>query len=156
MIRHRFTYCTALLLLLLCTLKNTTCYGQYFQLNENSKRVTMDFKMIRNMIIIKLDINGKGPYNFILDTGVGIMVITDPALIDTLNIPHKRLTKLAGLGNNDGFDAYATCPLHISMPGLTSVNVAPTPLPKIISGFPIMQGYLYMGCWVMSFLAAWW
>jgi hypothetical protein len=59
-----------------------------------------------------------------MDTGVGIMVITDPLLIDSLNIPSKRILKLRGLGDGEYYEAYITSPLQIDIPGLVSNGVA--------------------------------
>ncbi len=79
--------------------------------------------MIRDLIIIKLDINGKGPFNFILDSGVGFMLITDPKLVDSINVSNKRTIKIAGLGKGEDFEAYITSPLNINIPGLVSYDV---------------------------------
>ena len=78
----------------------------YFKIESNYKRVKIPFKIIRNMVVIPLFINQKGPYNFILDTGAGLIVITDPCLIDSLNIKYKREIKIAGLGDGEDHDAY--------------------------------------------------
>lgn len=76
------------------------------------------------MIIIQLNINNKGPFNFILDTGVGLMLITDPKLVDSLNIPNRRTLKIAGIGEGDDFEAYATSALDIRVRSLRSYDVA--------------------------------
>ena len=76
------------------------------------------------MVIIQLNINDKGPYNFILDTGVGLMLITDPSLVDAINIPYKRILKIKGVGEGADFDAYFTCPLNIDIKGLVSKDVS--------------------------------
>ncbi len=104
--------------------------AQYFDLNNNRKRVYLHFKLVRNMVVIQLNINNKGPYNFILDTGVGLMIITDPKLVDSLAIPNRRTLKLYGLGEGDDFEAYATSALKIDIPGLTSYDVAAAILKK--------------------------
>jgi len=111
----RFKYCVAAVMILLCYVKQS--YAQQgFELENNQKRASFSFRLVRDMIIVPLKINGKGPYNFILDSGVGIMIITEPTLIDSLTIPNKRLIKISGLGNNEDFDAYVTSALDISMP----------------------------------------
>ena len=116
-LRHAFL----LLILLFCW--HPPAKAQYFDLKNNRKRVTIPFKMIRDMIVIQLDINNKGPFNFILDTGVGLMLITDPKLIDSLNII-KRTLKISGIGEGDAFEAYVTSALDIQIPGLKSYDVA--------------------------------
>jgi hypothetical protein len=79
--------------------------------------------MIRDMIIIQLNINEKGPFNFILDTGVGLMLITDPKLVDSIHFINKRTIKMSGLGEGDDYEAYVTANLKIDIPGLVSYDV---------------------------------
>jgi hypothetical protein len=98
--------------------------AQYFDLNNGEKTVKLPFRLIRNLVIIKLKINDKGPFNFILDTGVGLMIITDPMMVDSINIQNKRTIKMTGLGEGDAYEAYVTPPLNIDIPGLKSYDVA--------------------------------
>ncbi|RZL30118.1 MAG: peptide-binding protein, partial [Pedobacter sp.] len=70
---------------------------------------------MKNLIIIPIYINGKGPYNFLLDTGVGPMIITEPSLIDTLGLKNLRSTKIYGLGKGEEIDAYLTQELNASV-----------------------------------------
>jgi hypothetical protein len=86
--------------------------------------------MVRDMVVIRLTINDKGPYNFILDTGVGLMLITDPKLVDSINVLNKRTLKISSLGDGDDFEAYATSALNIGIPGLVSYDVAAAILKK--------------------------
>lgn len=126
--RHIYLYSCLLLLFFGCLY--TPAKGQFFDVDQGKKRVTIPFRLVRNMIIIKLKINNKGPYNFILDTGVGLMIITEPKLVDSIEIPHKRVLKLYGLGEGDDYEAYATEPLKVEIPGLTSYDVAAALLKK--------------------------
>ncbi|MDF2432456.1 MAG: hypothetical protein JWP44_2087 [Mucilaginibacter sp.] len=107
-----------------------TAKAQYFDLEGNKKHVTIPFKVIRDMIVIQLNINNKGPFNFILDTGVGLMLITDPKLVDSINISNKRTIKISSLGEGDDFEAYITSALKISIPGLVSYDVGAAILKK--------------------------
>jgi hypothetical protein len=86
--------------------------------------------MVRDMIVIQLNINNKGPFNFILDSGVGLMLITDPKLVDSINISNKRTIKISGLGGGDDYEAYITSSLKVDIPGLTSYDVAAAILKK--------------------------
>jgi hypothetical protein len=115
------------LLLLLC---QHYAGAQYFALKPNRKHVSIPFRMVRNLVIIQLKINGKGPYNFVLDTGVGLMLITDPTLIDSVNITNKRTLKIAGLGKGGEYDAYITPALDIDIPGLESYDIIAAILKK--------------------------
>ena len=98
--------------------------AQYFDLEGGRKRVNIPFRMIRDMVVIRLDINGRGPFNFILDTGVGLMLITDPKLVDSISIPSKRTIKISGLGKGEEYEAYITSELKVDIPGLVSYDVA--------------------------------
>lgn len=108
--------------LLSCAFKFAS--AQYFTLEPGRKKVSVPFKMIRNAIIVKMRINNKGPFNFILDTGVGLMIITDHTLIDTLNIVPSRFIRLNGLGDADASEAVITQALNIGIDGLVSNGVA--------------------------------
>lgn len=112
-----------LALLLMLSLACRQAHAQYFDLQGGRGHVTIPFKMARDLIIIKLTINGKGPFNFILDSGVGLMLITDPKLVDSIDITNKHTIKIAGLGKGRDYEAYITPPLDVGIPGLTSYDV---------------------------------
>ncbi|WP_374948564.1 aspartyl protease family protein [Mucilaginibacter sp.] len=99
------------------------CYAQHFEINSSRKNINIPFKLVRNMVVVQLSINQRGPYNFILDTGVGIMIITDPLLADSITIPNKRTIKISGLANGEDYEALVTPALNITMPGINSVDV---------------------------------
>lgn len=95
-----------------------TIKAQFFTIDAHKKQVKFRFRMIRDMIVVPVYINQKGPFNFIIDSGVGLMVITDPKLVDSINILNRRIIKLNGtIGNTQTFEAYATSPLDIVLPG---------------------------------------
>jgi hypothetical protein len=115
--------------ILLCCC-NSIVKAQYFDLEGARKRVNIPFRIVRDMVIIRLNINEKGPFNFILDSGVGLMLITDPKLVDSLNISNKRTLKISGLGEGDDYEAYITSSLKVDIPGLISYDVAAAILKK--------------------------
>src|SRR5476651_1612094 len=90
-----------------------TAKGQYFSLDSNRSRVSMPFKFIRNLVIIQLRINNQGPFNFVLDSGVGQMLITEPSLVDSIKIESKRTVKITGFGEGEDYEAYLTTPLSV-------------------------------------------
>jgi hypothetical protein len=85
-----------------------TLKAQNFSLNANCKKDVIPFELINNLIVIPVYINNKGPFNFILDTGVGPMIITNPALIDSLALANLRQIKIFGFGEGEEIFAYAT------------------------------------------------
>jgi len=87
-----------------------------FNLTKLSKSEVIEFKLVKNLIIIPLIINNKGPFNFVLDTGVGVFLITDPSLINTLNLfTTLRKIKVVGFGEGKALEANVT--------GFLSVNI---------------------------------
>ncbi|AYL98207.1 hypothetical protein HYN43_024270 [Mucilaginibacter celer] len=125
-----FTFCFA-----------NTVRAQYFDLAVNKKKVNIPFKLERNLMVIQLKINNKGPFNFILDTGVGLMIITDPKLIDSISIPNKRTLKIPGLGEGEDSEAYVTSNLSVEIPGLVSYDIAAAILKKDVFN---LSGYAGM------------
>jgi len=89
--------------------------AQRFTFEDNRKKQTMSFILIKNLIIVPLYINGKGPYSFILDTGVNPLIITDASIIDSLNLKSLRTTKLAGLGEGNDIEAYLTNQISVRL-----------------------------------------
>ena len=119
----RKTWPFALLLLCIMLGSFSRANAQYFDLENNRKHVTIPFRLIRNLVIIKLNINNEGPFNFILDTGVGLMIITEPKLIDSINLTSKTVIKIPGLGEGEDNEAYLTSALNIGIPGMVSHDV---------------------------------
>lgn len=69
-----------------------------FEFNRSRKTERVPFQYHRNLIIIPVFINGKGPYNFILDTGVNFIILTNPDLAKTLNLTVLKTIDVKGLG----------------------------------------------------------
>jgi hypothetical protein len=144
--------CVPVLLILLCY-RSLSSSAQYFDLAGTNKRVTIPFRMVRDLIIIKLNINNKGPFNFILDTGVGLMLITDPKLVDSIDIQNKRTIKIAGLGEGDDYEAYITSALNIDIPGLQSYDIGAAILKKDHFGLSNYAGMRIHGLLGYEFFA---
>ncbi|HEY8930957.1 MAG TPA: PDZ domain-containing protein [Mucilaginibacter sp.] len=107
-----------------------TANAQSFSLNPHRDKVLIPFRLVRNMVIVQLQINNKGPFNFIMDTGVGLMIITDPDVADTLHMPLKHALKLRGFGQNESYIAYASPALDVGIPGLTCTGIYAAVLKK--------------------------
>ncbi len=117
-------------IILLYLLSINWANAQNFKIDGNQKRVTIHFSFIRNLIVLHLNINDKGPFNFVLDTGVGVMIITDPGIVDLKNIPNKHTIRINGMGGMEGFDAYLVKSLNVNMPGIIGERVSAAILKK--------------------------
>jgi hypothetical protein len=79
----------------------------------------VSFSSPRNLLIIEARLNGRGPYNFLLDTGVNTSLLTDPGLADSLQLAHGQTYHVAGLGGADsGLRAYEATGVRVSLPGV--------------------------------------
>ncbi|GAB2697015.1 hypothetical protein GCM10027037_21230 [Mucilaginibacter koreensis] len=97
--------------------------AQYFDVEPYRKKSVLHFKIVRNLVVIRLRINQTGPYNFILDTGVGLMVITDPSLFQNLQPQLYRTMKLVGVDGKDLYEAKVIPSLDVDIPGFTAHGV---------------------------------
>lgn len=91
-------FCFALLLALLLSMERSNAQ---FLLTGQRKTAALNFRIIKNLIIIPLKINNKGPYNFVLDTGVGLLLITEPSLRDSLHLVNLRNINITGFGEGE-------------------------------------------------------
>ncbi|MBK0383719.1 aspartyl protease family protein [Pedobacter sp. SD-b] len=97
-----------LFLLGFCTLIEPVFSQDQFEFSGKRKRQQINFKAARGLVVVPMYINHKGPFNFILDTGVGITIITDPKLKDSLDLKYLRKMQLYGLGEDTSLSAYTT------------------------------------------------
>ncbi|TCD11725.1 peptide-binding protein [Pedobacter frigidisoli] len=123
---------------IICLRKLLICFGlilaffgtnaQEFTFPGRRQLQSINFKCIKNLVIIPLMVNGKGPYNFVLDTGVGPMIITDPSIIDSLDFSMLRKIKISGLGI-ETIDAFVSQNITAQI-GRAKINNIPTAILK--------------------------
>ena len=106
--------CSAVAILILISTGGST-FAQLFDFSYPRKRESTSFHFINNLIIITLTINGSGPYNFVLDTGVGLFLISDPSLVTIFPESSLRSIKINGLGEGSEMTAliYPAANIHI-------------------------------------------
>ncbi|MCA8831014.1 aspartyl protease family protein [Hymenobacter pini] len=116
-----FRICTLLLTtgwgrvagLVLCLwLANPGCTGAqpaafHFK-HTHTRQARIPFVLQRNLIVIETWLNNQGPYNFLLDTGIGTSLITDPAVAQKLNISLQQRFLVAGAGEERPLEAFQT------------------------------------------------
>ncbi len=79
-----------------------------FVFEGKRKQQSIAFKKSRGLMVLQMFINNKGPFNFILDTGVGSLIITDTTLHQSLDLKHLRKVEINGLGEKEPLIAYIT------------------------------------------------
>src|SRR3954470_20823183 len=68
----------------------------HFKFTEGRKKQKLKFQLHRNLIIVQTKLNGKGPFNFLVDTGVSSSIITDAGLQDSLKFSRGPALEIAG------------------------------------------------------------
>ncbi|WP_310396280.1 aspartyl protease family protein [Hymenobacter sp.] len=90
---------------------------------ENARRkvARVEFAMHRNLLVVTGTLNGFGPYNFLLDTGVSTSILTSPALADSLRLRHGQRFRVVGAGGlESGLLAYQTDSVRTALPGVVA------------------------------------
>ncbi|MGB4774555.1 MAG: aspartyl protease family protein [Daejeonella sp.] len=123
-----------------CLFLATVSKAQQFEFTGKRKKEIIPFKMIKNLMVIPLTINGKGPYNFILDTGVGLFIITDHSLIDTLQIKNIRSIKIAGFGEGADISAFVTPAVEVEIASAKAKSMPAAILKEDIFGLSNFAG----------------
>jgi hypothetical protein len=118
-----------LVIWLLFLLPPATAKAQHFAFKGKRKQQTMNFQLIKNLIVIPVYINDKGPYNFILDTGVSPLLITDPSILDTVDRSLWRPIKISGLGKGEEIEAFSSNTIDVDV-GASRMDNVPTAILK--------------------------
>jgi len=125
--------------------------GQQFSFTGKRQKDAVNFVLIRNLVIIPLYINSKGPFNFILDTGVGPMIITDTTLVKSLNLQNLRPIKINGLGKGLEIDAFLSGDISAKVGRATISNIPAAILKEDIFGLSSYVGTRIYGLLGYSF-----
>lgn len=90
--------------------------GPYYFKNARQRQANVPIELQRNLIIISAHLNGKGPFNFLLDTGVGVSLLTDPTLRTQLDLRLGQRFRVAGAGEDEqALEAYQTDSVHVAL-----------------------------------------
>lgn len=92
-----------------------------FTFLENKKKVSIPFKLINNLIIISIKINGI-ELNFLLDTGVEETVLFSLDEKKEMELYHVEKIKLRGLGSDDFIEGLKSTNNTLSVNGLEKKN----------------------------------
>ncbi|GAB3638125.1 hypothetical protein GCM10027422_37150 [Hymenobacter arcticus] len=96
-----------------------------FALTHRGRHQTrFDYISQRNLVIVAVRLNGQGPYNFLLDTGVGTSLITDPQVASQLHLSRGEEYRMMGVGGADsGLRAYEATNVRVTLPGAEAAGM---------------------------------
>lgn len=75
-----------------------------FKLESTSKRQSVSFKLLNNLIVFPIEVNGSR-LNFILDSGVGATLLFNLNSKDSVMLRNMTKVKLQGLGSEEPIEA---------------------------------------------------
>jgi len=75
-----------------------------FQLENTSERQSVSFKLLNNLIVFPIEVNGRS-LNFILDSGVGATLLFNLYAKDSVMLHNKEKVRLQGLGSEESVEA---------------------------------------------------
>jgi hypothetical protein len=102
-LRNKSGYIKFILLGLFCVL-NSYSQGE-FRLINNIKKQSIPFKLLNNLIVFQMDVNGR-ELNFILYSGVGSTILFNLDKEDSSMLNNVKKVKLKGLGSEDPVDGF--------------------------------------------------
>ena len=107
-----------------CRAQGTTPTGLFRFENPNRHRVHIPMQIQRNLLVVNATLNGYGPFNFLLDTGVATSIITLPALADSLHLHHGQMFRIVGAGGSDtGLQAYQADSVRVGLSGVVAQHM---------------------------------
>ncbi len=98
--------------------------GVAFQLAHRRSQVQLPYRAQRNLIIVSARLNGLGPYNFILDTGVNVSLLLNSSLRDTLHLISGQRYRVAGVGEGEAIEAFQVDSVRVELPGVVGPAVS--------------------------------
>lgn len=99
--------------------------GPFRLANPRRPRANLPIQIQRNLLVVSAQLNGCGPYNFLLDTGVANSILTSARLADSLGLHHGQNFRVVGAGGNDtGLIAYQADSVRVTLPGIIAPNMS--------------------------------
>jgi hypothetical protein len=133
--------------LLFCCLLSHASYaaevfpGLPFRFKQPTQhQVSVAYPAETNLLVISVYLNGKGPFNFLLDTGVAASTITNPKLKWQLGVHTAKEYSVSGVGPRTPVLAYKTKPVLVEFAGIEAPNFAFTIVTEQLLDFEKLTG----------------
>ncbi|QNP51602.1 pepsin/retropepsin-like aspartic protease family protein [Hymenobacter qilianensis] len=106
----------------------------------SQQQVSMEYKAHGNLLIIPVFLNGKGPYNFLLDTGIATSLITNPKLGRQLGVQTTKAYNLSGVGKKAPVLAHRTNSVRVEFAGIEAPSINFIIVTKQVVAFEALLG----------------
>ena len=102
----------------------STAAAPFIFKHATRKHLRVPVKMQRNLLVVECYMNGYGPFNFLLDTGVSTSILTSAALADSLQLRKGQKFRVVGAGGLDGgLLAYQTDSVRLELGGAVAPHM---------------------------------
>ncbi len=98
-----------------------TAAQETFTLHQNKKSVTVPFKLINNLMVIPVEVNGK-KLSFLLDTGIEKTILFNLKISDSVRLNNVEQIQMRGLGEGDAIQALKSRGNLVRIKDAISVN----------------------------------
>lgn len=89
---------------------------------------SVPLRVRRNLLLVPVWLNERGPFQFVLDTGVETAILTDPAVRDSLQLPPGEPLLVEGAGEDAPLRAEYFDRVRVSLPGVAAGEIPLTVL----------------------------
>ncbi len=116
-----------------------------FSFTRDRRSISMPIKVRNNLAVVQLHINDRGPFYFILDTGVRTTILTEPMLAHLLDLNLQESIYVYGLGGDGIVEALVARGVDIRLHGLRGKNMNMIVIPENILTFSEIFGFPVYG-----------
>jgi predicted aspartyl protease len=95
-------------------------YG--YTLEKNRSFLRIPFQFLSNLIVVPVKLNDSDTLNFILDTGVSTIILTDPSIAAKQKMKSVRNVSITGAGEGESLSASVVLSNTIRMNGMVAYN----------------------------------
>ncbi|WP_207507320.1 aspartyl protease family protein [Telluribacter humicola] len=121
MIKLLFLIAASLLHLVpICARAQQKAFG--FHMVQKRKSVRVPFKLHANLVIVPVQINDSDTLQFILDSGVGTIIVTDPQVSRFVDKGYSRTVTIDGVGNEASRKANVSIGNTFKMPHIQAFD----------------------------------
>lgn len=110
-----------LFILFQCFSSDINAQDEFRFINNYQTKQQISFKLINNLIVIPLEINGK-KLSFILDSGVSKTILFNITKNDSIGLNNVEKVELLGLGNGESVNALLSKNNKVSVKNLVNYN----------------------------------
>ncbi len=116
-----------------------------FEFERDRRSVIVPIEVRNNLAVVPVSINERGPFYFILDTGVRTTILTEPMLAHLLDLEFDEFVYIYGLGGEGIVQAALSTDVDLRLPGIRGKNMNMLIIPEDLLKFSEVFGFPVYG-----------